>query len=170
MSGKGSLTLSDPGSKGSGSLPSLPQSFTLLKSTDFSIDQDAQSEPCVLGEGFFGKVRHGLDAQHSHYSRCPVRSGVCPAPPLRCIVLAAALTCVPLSTALCSPPFCWRLQVYRGKLGVEPAAIKVLKTSQLGDLDREQFLKEVAILKSCRWVQQRRWLAQCAPATDAAIW
>lgn len=42
--------------------------------------------------------------------------------------------------------------MYRGKLGHEPAAIKLLRTTQLSGSERERFLREAAILKSCRWV------------------
>ena len=54
-----------------------------------------------------------------------------------------------LSTIACSR--CW-CQVYRGKLGHEPAAIKMLRCNQLSSNERERFLLEAAILKNCRWV------------------
>ena len=63
--------------------------------------------------------------------------------------------CLPVYPACAHPPACppARLppQVYRGRLGLEPAAIKVLRGAQLGELDRQAFLKEVSILRSCRW-------------------
>ena len=57
------------------------------------------------------------------------------------------------------------LQVFRGKIGMEPAAIKMFKPHLLGDVDRESLLQEVAILKSCR---QGRWEAWAAAAAAAA--
>ena len=42
--------------QGSGSLPSLPHTLTLLKQSDYCIDRDAQGAPCLLGEGSFGAV------------------------------------------------------------------------------------------------------------------
>lgn len=52
--------------------------------------------------------------------------------------------------------YCSRLplvprQVYRGKLGHEAAAIKVLGGTALCGSERERFLREAAILKNCRW-------------------
>lgn len=45
-------------------------------------------------------------------------------------------------------------EVYRGSCGMEPAAIKVIKepgsASAASDAERQQLLREVAILKSCR--------------------
>jgi len=43
-------------------------------------------------------------------------------------------------------------------------AIKVLRSSHLGDLDRELFLKEAAILRSCRQARP----AEAAGAAAAA--
>ncbi len=57
--GSGSGTLSsNPSSdlQGSGSLPSLAHTLTLLKQSDYSIDCDAAGAPCLLGEGNFGAV------------------------------------------------------------------------------------------------------------------
>ena len=49
--------------------------------------------------------------------------------------------------------------VYRGKIGMEPAAIKMFKPHLLGDVDRESLLMEVSILKSCRQANEKPlWL------------
>ena len=72
----------------------------------------------------------------------------------------------------CLPAWPACMQVYRGRLGLEPAAIKVLRGSQLGELDREAFLKEVSILKSCRWVDEGQgpgrhaWQSYCSCTSD----
>ena len=60
------------------------------------------------------------------------------------------------------------LQVFRGKIGMEPAAIKMFKPHLLGDVDRESLLQEVAILKSCRQGRWEAWAAAFAVAAAAA--
>ncbi|PRW50927.1 serine threonine- kinase [Chlorella sorokiniana] len=111
------------GGSGGGSLLSLQDgTLSLLRLSDFSIDHDMDGRPVVLGEGSQAKAKVGAGWD----GRCAWCS--------RPVVLGEGS----------------QAKVYRGKLGHEPAAIKMLRGTRLSSSERERFLREAAILKNCR--------------------